>query len=157
LNATSKVADRSGTVFADFDVPDFTRPALSLSGMSLGVPLAPDEKATGALAEVLPIVPTSARDFSPNESQTLYLRVYQGGAADLTAVTVRVQMMDLSDKAVFDQELPIAAEAFDASRGAPILVALPFESLKRGPHLISVSASRAGGVNTRRDLMIRIR
>ena len=56
LNATSKALDKSGTVYADIDVPDFTRAPLSLSAMVLGGKGAPVPR-TDALSSVLPIIP----------------------------------------------------------------------------------------------------
>ena len=73
LNATSSAIDRSGSVYADIEVPDFTRPALSASAIILGTkPAESDRK--DVLAAVVPIVPTSARDFAANDTPLAFVR-----------------------------------------------------------------------------------
>ena len=156
LNATSSAIDRSGSVYADIEVPDFTRPALSASAIILGTKPAESER-KDVLAAVVPIVPTSARDFAANDTPLAFVRVFQGGEAPIGPVTVKTQILDASDAKVFEGSETIAAEAFDASRSAPFEVALPIAPLVHGPYLLSITATLPGGASTRRDLVFRMR
>ncbi len=55
MNATSTALDRSGSVYADIEVPDFSRPVVTASNIVLGTSAA-DGKRQDVLAGVLPIV-----------------------------------------------------------------------------------------------------
>ena len=156
LNATSSAIDRSGSVYADIEVPDFTRPALSASAIILGTkPAESDRK--NVLAAVVPIVPTSARDFAANDAPLAFVRLFQGGEAAIGPVTVKTQILDASDVKVFEGSETIAAETFDASRSAPFEVTLPIAPLAHGPYLLSITATLPGGASARRDLVFRMR
>ena len=156
LNATSSAIDRSGSVYADVEVPDFTRPAISASAIVLGVK-PPDDGRKDVLAAVLPIVPTSARDFAANDTPLAFVRVFQGGEAPIGPVTVKTQILDASDARAFEAAATIAADAFDASRSAPFEVALPIAPLVHGPYLLSITATLPSGATARRDLVFRMR
>ena len=156
LNATSSAIDRSGSVYADIEVPDFTRPPLSASAIILGTKPAGSER-KDVLAAVLPIVPTSARDFAANDAPLAFVRLFQGGETAIGPVTVKTQILDASDVKVFEGSETIAAEAFDASRSAAFEVALPIAPFAHGPYLLSISATLPGGASTRRDLVFRMR
>lgn len=156
LNGTSTALDKSGSVYADFEVPDFTRSAVSASAIVVGT--RPDRATrTDVLALVLPVLPTSAREFSPNEQPVAFLRMFQGGTSPLLPVSVTTQMLDLADAKVHDSASLLEPEAFDASRSAPFEVALPISRLTRGPYLVTITATLPGGASTRRDLVVRVR
>jgi hypothetical protein len=156
LNGSSKVLDRSGSVYADFEVPDFSRAPVSMSAVVLGMRQDPATR-TDALARVVPIVPTSARDFSANEQPVAFLRIFQGGSSPIEPVNVTSQILDLSDTKVHDAALALEPVEFDASRSAPFELALPIARLTRGPYLLSIAATLPGGATTRRDVVFRIR
>jgi VWFA-related protein len=157
LNATSKAISRSGSVYADIEVPDFSRPALTASSLVLGTRADPPAPRTDALASVVPILPTSAREFSPSDSVIAFLRVFQGGTAPIAPVTMTTKVLDIGDTPLFEESKTIAPEAFDASRSAPFEIALPLSRLSHGPHLVSISVSAPGASNVRRDLVFRVR
>lgn len=153
LNATSTYLERSGSVYVDLDVPDFTRPSLTMSGYVLGS-RAVDR--TDPLAKVVPILPTSARQFAPNESVTAFLRVVQGGTGPLLPIKMSAKVLDVTDKVVLDTSTTLPETAFDSYRSAPFEIDLPLSTLSHGPYLLSVNAALAGG-NVRRDLVFRVR
>ena len=156
LNGTSKVLDRSGSVYADFEVPDFSRAPVSMSAVVLGMRQDLATR-TDALARVVPIVPTSARDFSANEQPIAFLRIFQGGASPLEPLNVTTQILDLSNAKVHDAAVVLEPGEFDASRSAPFDLAVPIARLTRGPYLLSIAATLPGGATTRRDVVFRIR
>jgi hypothetical protein len=157
LNAYSTVLQRSGSVYADVEVPDFTRSALVLSGISLGAVPSMDSPRTDSLAALLPIVPTSAREFSPSDGTVAFCRVFQGGTAALVPVSMKVLVLDVRDQTVMDVPSTLAADAFATGRVAPYQVALPLNRMTHGPHLLSITATLAGGASVRRDLVFRVR
>jgi len=155
LNATSATLDRSGSVYADIEVPDFTRPAISATPLVLGTK--PPGERTDVLAKVLPILPTSAREFAANDPVVAFLRVFQGGGTPIGPVTMATQILDASDTKVFETSSTVTPDAFDASRSAPFEIALPIAPLKHGPYLLSIRATLPTGATSRRDLVFRMR
>jgi VWFA-related protein len=157
LHATSALLIKSGTVFADLEVPDFTRAPVVMSGITLGRRPLPDTPRTDALAPILPILPTSGRDFAPSEAVTVFSRVFQGGATPVTPVTVGVLVLDMNDKRVFEQETTMPVTAFGDGRNASQMFDLPLEKMQHGPHLLSITATLPSGTSSRRDLVFRVR
>ncbi|HUL73110.1 MAG TPA: VWA domain-containing protein [Vicinamibacterales bacterium] len=156
LNATSRSIDKSGSVYADIEVPDFTRAPLSLSAIVLGTKTPPGDR-KDPLASIMPIVPTTARDFAPGDQVDAFLRVFQGGAAPPVDVAMNVQVLDSSSTKIADATQSIPSSAFGETRAASFRFDLPLEKLKHGPQLVSVTATPAGGPPVRKDLVFRIR
>jgi VWFA-related protein len=157
LNATSAALDRSGTVYADIEVPDFTRPMVTASNIMLGTRPEPPAARTDVLASMVPVVPTSARDFSPNDTVFAFLRVFQGGTAPIAPATVTSRIFDIADTPLVEASTTIPAEAFDLTRAAPFEMALPLAKLTHGPHLVSITVAIPGSSNVRRDLVFKVR
>jgi VWFA-related protein len=157
LNARSALLYRTGSVFADVEVPDFTRSALTVSGISMGTAPSPASPRSDLLAALLPIVPTSAREFAPGDPVVAFCRVFQGGSAALVPVTMKVLVLDVRDQTIVDATSTIAADAFAAGRTAPYQIALPLDRMTHGPHVLAITATLAGGTNVRRELVFRVR
>jgi len=155
LNAHSKVLDKGSTIYADVDVPDFRNAAFSVSGLVLGSE--PSGPRTDGLEDLLPIAPTTARDFSPVEKVSVYLRVFEGGSEPVTPVTLAIQVLDNHDKTKFEVKETIAPEKFGSERSAPFQLELPLSKLDHGPHLLSIRAEMPGAPSIRRDLVFRVR
>ncbi len=155
LNATSKLTDRSGSVFPDIYVPDFTRPGVAMSNLVLG--MQPVNRRTDVLAGLLPISPTTARDFAPGDDVAAFLRVFQGGTTPPVPISMNVQVLDVKDRRIVNADSEIAADAFVKTRAAAFQFALPLKQLDHGPYLVSVTARAPGGPPVRRDLVFRVR
>jgi VWFA-related protein len=155
FNATSARLDTSGTVFHEFEVPDFSRRGLALSTPLLGQKVT--EGRTDPLAVLIPIVPTTARDFAPGTAVTAYMRVLQVGTTQVGPVKMAVQVLNTADASVFGSSSTIEPAAFGDSRSAPFEVQLPLDKLQRGQYLLSIAAERADGAKTRSDVIFRVR
>lgn len=155
FNTHSAVLGASGSVYADLDVPDLTRPGLSLSSVVIGH--ATEEVRDDVLASLVPVVPTSERAFSANDALTAALRIYQGGTTAPAPVTVVSEIFDAADMRQQDFTSTVAAEDFDDGRGATHEWNLPIAGLKPGPYLLSITAQLPGGRSTRQDVLFRIR
>jgi VWFA-related protein len=154
LNAHSRVLDRNGSVYADFEVPDLTRQALAASGIALGRPADDGQTRADVLQDWLPVVPITTRDFASGEAITAVARIHQGAAA--AAVTVNAQLFDRFDAVVMSRTDRLESDAFDARRGAAYQLPLPLDALASGPYLLSLTM-RAGSRSVRRDIVFRIR
>ena len=155
LNASSQSLDASGTVYAELEVPDYPRRNLGVSSIMIGKPRGADQ--TDVLSPLLPIVPTTLRDFAPGDTFIAFANVFQGGASVPGSVKATAQLINVSDQKVWEGGSEIAASAFGPSRSAPFQIAVPLESLTRGAYLLSISMERADGAKARADLVFRIR
>ena len=142
-------------MYDEFEVPDFSRRGLALSSALIGQKVA--EGRTDRLAGLIPLVPTTARDFAPGTAVTAYLRVLQGGTAEVGAVKMSVQVLNTADAKVFESASAIEPAAFGEARSAPFEVPLPLDKLERGQYLLSIAAERADGAKTRSDVIFRVR
>jgi hypothetical protein len=102
-------------------------------------------------------MPTSARDFSPDDSITAFLRVLQARASSAQQVAVVARVVDVHDAVVFEQSSTLPSDAFDDGRAAGYAVDLPLPQLSHGPYLLSISATAPGGLSTRQDLLFKVR
>ena len=157
LNARSSVLDRSGSVYADVEVPDFARSPVTISGIALGALPSPAAPRADALGDLLPIVPVSGREFSPNDAIVAFCRIFQGGETMVRPVTLKIMILDAKSQVVLDTTETIAPAAFGDGRAAPFQLALPLARMKHGPHVLSVHATLVSGENVRRDVVFRVR
>ena len=155
INATSARLDTSGTVYDEFEVPDFARRGLALTSPLIGQKVT--EGRTDALAGLVPLIPTTARDFAPGTAVTAFLRVLQGGTTEVGAVKMSVQVLNTADAKVFESSSTIEPAAFGETRSAPFELPLPLDKLERGQYLLSIAAERADGAKTRSDVIFRVR
>jgi hypothetical protein len=157
LNAFSKVLDRSSSVYADLEVPDFTRSTISMSGITLGTQQSPAVPRRDGLDGLLPIVPTSGREFSPSDAISAVCRVFQGGTSAPGAVTMKAMILDVNSQVVLDTTQTIPAEVFAEDRSGSYQLELLHNRMKHGPHVLSLNATLPGGQNIRRDVVFRVR
>jgi VWFA-related protein len=155
--ARSAVLGKSGSVFYDVDVPDFAREPLSLSGLVLSATPAPPAAPRERLASLLPVVPTTRREFSRSDQVIAFLRAYQGGRTSPGPVTLTVRVTDRLGATVLDMPQPIASGHFAANRGANFRFDLPLQQLAPGPWLLTVEATGSKQATARRDVRFVVR
>jgi VWFA-related protein len=147
---------KTGSVFVDVDVPDFDHLPLSLSGVVLDSASAPYSAPKDALVSVMPIVPTTDRDFETGGQVKTFLRVYQGGKAPVAPVTLTTSILDEHDAKVFSSESTLEAERFATSRAADVTFPLPLDKLKPGAHLLVFEVT-SGKATARREVVFTVR
>ena len=157
LSAHSAASDTRGSVYVDLEVPNFRREKLSLSGvvLSQALPLAPVVPVR-ALRDVIPVVPTTERSFTPSDPVTAFLRLYQGGSDQLAALPVKIQVQDAAGKVVLEKAESIGADRFNTDRSAEYQLRLPLSTLTAGEYLLTFEAS-VGKVLARRDVRFQVR
>ena len=77
VSAHSKLRGKAGSVFTDIEVPDFSKP-LSLSGVVVHAEPALTAPPNPDVAALVPIAPTTLRDFAGNQQVTTFLRDLSG-------------------------------------------------------------------------------
>ena len=154
LSAKSAALDRSGSVYVDLDVPDFSASGLMLSGIvvsaSPNVPVEPKTR----FAAVIPVIPTTSRVFVRTDAASVFMRVYARSSS--TPVTVNARITDRQQHVVFDRPETIVAERFGATHAADYRLALPLEALAPGPYLLTIEVG-PGPQTIRRDVRFSVR
>ena len=153
--ALDAVAARSGSVYTYVDVPDFADQPLSMSGVVLSVvPAWPTAPAQG-FPDLLPIVPTTRRDFAPTDRVSAFVRVYQKSSEPPQAASVKAHIVDVNGRVVTSDVATLEADQFSRNRSADYRIRLPLDRLTAGEYLFSVEAARAENT-ARRDVRFRI-
>jgi hypothetical protein len=150
----SPASGRTGSAYATVVVPDFSKEKLSMSGVVIarrtegGVP-------AGPLAPVVPVAPTTLREFAKSASPTAFVQIYQGGAAAPVRLQVTARLVNEADRTVFERKSPLEATLFGASRGADYRLDLPLANLEPGRYLFTVEVT-TGQLSSRRDVRLSI-
>jgi hypothetical protein len=130
---------RSGVVVVDVDVPDFSRDALSASGLIVGRPSG-SPVTDKVLADLIPFLPTAQRQFQPKDDVAAFLRVYQGGQGKIAPVRISAKVTDDKNVVRSNQEAMLDPTGFSADRSADYRVSLPLAHLSAGAYLLEVEA-----------------
>jgi hypothetical protein len=156
FNASSRVADASGTVIVTVEVPDLSRPGATASPIVIGT--LPEVSGDQPFGGMLPIVPTTSRDFSRADRIVAFLRFFAGGTQPASQVQVSARILGADDaEAVEIPASTIPREAFAGDRTAQYLTELPLARLPSGLHLLTISATSEDARVIRRDLVFRVR
>lgn len=131
----------AGSVFADVDVPDFSKDALSASGLVLAVDPALPSGSGARLDETLPVVSTTLREFRSTARVTSFMRVYQGGSKPPGAVRVSTTIRDEANKTNFESTTFLDSAQFSPGRSADYRLDLPIAKLEAGQHLLTIEAT----------------
>jgi VWFA-related protein len=156
LAAHTSVQDKSGSVYCDVDVPDFSKVPLALSGVAIGVKPGMIAALKDSVASLVPITPTTVREFTAGDEVTAFLRVYQGGNGVAAPVAVIARILDSQDAKVFETSETLGPDRFAKARAADYSLTLPITTLKSGSHLLTIE-TKAGGKTARRDVRFEVR
>ena len=151
IAAHNPAVEKSGSVFYDIDVPDFRKDGLWLSGAALTVSPGIASAPRGALSELIPVVPSTIRDFMEDDEVHGFIQVSQGGRSAVRAVTLDIRVIDGTDTVVHRASDTLETAMFSAVRSADYQFRLPVEQLKPGAYLLTIEAT-AGGRSARRDV-----
>jgi len=147
--------ESSGSVFADVDVPNFWKDRLSASGLFLTAAPRPPGVLDRLFSDLLPIVPTTVREFRPGTRVSVFVRLYQAGS-EPEAVRVTRTLRDEANHATLDETTFVDAARFKSSGSADYQWEVPMSTLASGAHLLTIQAS-VGRLSIRRDVRFAIK
>lgn len=157
LAADSAALGLKGSVYCEVDVPDFSKGAVSLSGVVLSAPTAaPAAGGVDSLASLLPVVPTSLREFAAADRVLAFLRVYQGGDRPLASVVLKARIVDSRNAAALEKTETLGPSRFDSARAVDFALDLPTSTLAAGAYLLTIEAT-AGNTTARRDVRFSVK
>ena len=156
FSAHSVRLNRTGSVYTDVTIPDFDKDKLSLSGVIVSSDPAPVAAPPDAFAKIIPVVPTTRRDFERGERGTAFVRIYQGGKQPAAGVEVVVRLADANGAVVTSKTDAVTPGRFGAGRSADYTYELPLATLTPGAYLLTIEC-RLGAVTARRDVRFSLR
>jgi VWFA-related protein len=133
----------TGSLYYDVDVPDPRNTPFMLSGVVLTTSSGPVVAPLDAFKGLIPVVPTSLREFSRSERAAAFVRVYRSDRARDAAAELRVRLLDDTGTALLDRTESIAAAAFTKDRTADVSIDLPLSRLRAGEYLLTIEAGAA--------------
>jgi VWFA-related protein len=157
FNTHSKLFDTGASVFGDVEVPDFSKPGVTLSGMVFGTERDQPPGAEDPIGSLRAMAPTSERSLARGEHVTALVKVYQGGTGPIAAVLLKAQVLDAKNAASFSDNVTLNPDQFDAARSSIYRLDLSPLNLKPGPLLLDIQALMADGSTARRDVPFTIR
>jgi VWFA-related protein len=152
----SRAAGRTGSAYASVTIPDFDKEPLELSGVVIEAGTTPGAVGPSPVASLMPIVPTTVREFAQSDRSGAFVRIYQGGKKPVVPVRLTVRMVNDTDRIEFDQSSTLGPESFGGLRSADYRFDLPLARLEPGPYLFTVEAV-AGRQSVRRDVRLTIK
>jgi hypothetical protein len=109
-----------------------------------------------AIAGILPVVPTSAREFAGTEDVSMFVRVYQGAKKPTDAVSVTTKIVDGRNAVAFQDLARLTRDQFAADAAAHHRLRIPLEKLRPGDYLLHIEAA-AGPATATRDARFSVR
>ena len=157
VGATSRALGKDGSIYQDVTVPDFAKEPLSLSGVVLSTTPTGAVAPRDALANIIPVVPTSQRTFSRTDHVSAFVRLYEGGKAPLAPVSLHMRIVNDQDEAILDTPETLSADRFDANtRAADQRVDVPLDRLAPGRYLLTIEAT-LGKTISERDVVFSVK
>jgi VWFA-related protein len=140
---------KSGSVYVDVEVPDFTKAPLTWSSLAFHVAPGVATAGTAAFKTGLPFVPTTQRLFHPNDTVRVFARVHQGGRKPVAPITVTAILTDSTGTDVWRQQDAVEPARFVIARGADVQLAVPVARLRPGAYRLRLEATLDGKTEVR--------
>ncbi len=145
-SAMSTKLSRSGSVFLDLEVPDFTKDAVTVSGLALGYgdgSRVTQAKPPGAI-QIVPFAPSLDREFTPSDTVRVFFEIARKGTSPVKTV---VEVVDYQGRVVSTITPPLGASN-------QVDVPIVLKGLTPGVYVVRASASTGGTTATREIGMI---
>ncbi|HYN06349.1 MAG TPA: VWA domain-containing protein [Vicinamibacterales bacterium] len=139
-----------GSLYYDVDVPDVSKTPIALSGLIVSASPRPVVAPVGALASILPVVPTTRRAFLATDRVTAFTRVHQSGKTPVAPVQIRLAVRNASNVQVAERLHVVDPAQFNSARAADVVLDVPVARLQPGPYLLTLETT-AGTTTVRRQ------
>jgi hypothetical protein len=141
-----------GSVYTYVDVPDFAKEPISMSGVVLGTRAS---EAGSAFHDLLPVIPTTRRQFATSDRVIGFVRAYQAEKDAPLPITITARIVDSSNRTVFEAKKPTPDGP--PARSTDYRFELPLSSLTPGKYLLTIEATRKANQKTRREVIFAVR
>jgi hypothetical protein len=163
LAVLEKTGGRKGSVHADLDVPDFSKVALSMSGLALTSAemsrLVPTAGTDPVLKGLMPSPPTTSRDFAAGDVLALVTEVYDNVGPTSHRVEITATLRADNGRVVFKNSETRASSELGGKRGGYGYSAqIPLKDVAPGLYVLRVEARSTLGkeATSAREMLIRV-
>jgi hypothetical protein len=134
---------RTASVFTHIAAPSYAVNPLSLSQIVMAAAPDTDTIQRQRLVDLLPIVPTTNREFSRTAPVSAFVQVYQGLARTDTIQTVRLiaSVIDRAGATRVREALQLTPNAFGDRRTADCRLTIPVSRLAPGEYLLTIETT----------------
>ena len=157
---------RLGTVLLDVEAPDFTKGALSMSGIAIAsayasrLPTANPDPTVNEFKDVLPSPPTALREFPRGDQLSIFAEVYDNGAKTPHRLEIKTEVLADDGKVVLTKSDERKSEELQgASGGYGHTTQVPLTALAPGRYVLRITARSflAGTPPVSREVEFRVR
>jgi hypothetical protein len=133
---------RTASAFSYVTVPPFASAPLSLSNIIIGATAGTLTAPRNFLTSLLPVVPTTRREFARTDGLVAFFRVYQGTNRNdpLVPVQLRSSLVDAHDRVISSDAVVLDVGKFANGRTADYFITLPLTALA-GEYLLRVETT----------------
>jgi hypothetical protein len=152
--ALSEALSTTGVVHFSMDVPNFATDAVTVAPLVLATTTDRSVRVArlGSDAGLLPLQPTTRREFGASESIAVLVRGFADAPSDLTA-ELRLKRHGMLRRSEALTLRPVPGQR----RGAEARVGIPLSGLEPGEWVIEVAVGPTGGRSAARGITFRIR
>jgi VWFA-related protein len=161
--AASNAAGEAGSVLYDLEVPNFSRAALSMSGVAITsaqVSAAPTAKPKDPLASFLPGPPTATREFAVGDTLAMFTEFYESARGAAHMLEFKVELRAEGGQAVYQSnERRSSTELQGSAGGYGFAATIPLTGVKPGLYVLHVEGQSQAGDRpvASRDIQLRVR
>jgi hypothetical protein len=148
IGARESGGGRVGTVLYDLDAPDFSKGAVSMSGIAISsesssrMPTASPDPSVNEFKDVLPAPPTASRDFPRGDTLSVFAEVYDNVGKTPHRVEITSEVLTDEGKVVHKTSDQRKSEELQgASGGYGYTTKLPLADLAPGRYVLRVTAT----------------
>jgi len=116
IAATNSTSARTGSVFTDVIVPDYSNVPFSMSPVAVGATPGRAAAPKDFLAPLLPFTPTAEREFATTDKVETFLRLYQSGQKPVDQVSVVMRVLDIDSQVKASETRVIGVDQFTVAR-----------------------------------------
>jgi VWFA-related protein len=154
--AHNSTSGKSGSVYHDIEIPEFSKEPVSLSGVLVSVSPSLTAVPKDFLADLVPVSPTTQRVFYRDvHKPTAFVRVYEPSKAS-GGVRLASTIVNDRDVRVFQRVDPIELSVLGKTRFADYQLSIPVSTLPPGSYLLTLEASD-GSHSAKRQVRFEIR
>jgi len=147
VGARESGGGRVGSVIIDLDAPDFSKGAVSMSGIAIAsasgsrMPTASPDPSVNEFKDVLPSPPTTVRDFSRNDTLSVFAEIYDNAGKTPHRVEITAAILADDGKVVQTTSDERKSEELQgASGGYGYTTKIPLSSMAPGRYVLRISA-----------------
>ncbi len=157
VSVDNRSRGETGSVYTDVEVPDFSQAGLHVAGLLIDAgPARLKGAPADAFVEILPLLPTSQREFRSGTRVVAFARLIQGGRQALAPVAVTARLLNEAGQSVRSGSSTVHASDFARQRAADYRLGLSTEGLAPGWYLFTLEAAVTNGTPIRKDAALRV-